>query len=52
MRKTAFDYVRPPAVAGRFYPADPAELRRSVETYLSEASLQDPRPVKSAPPKP
>jgi AmmeMemoRadiSam system protein B len=26
--------VRPPAVAGKFYPADPAVLRRDVESYL------------------
>jgi MEMO1 family protein len=28
--------VRPPAVAGKFYPADPETLRRDVESYLSE----------------
>ena len=28
--------VRPPAVAGRFYPEDPAELRRMVENFLHE----------------
>jgi AmmeMemoRadiSam system protein B len=28
--------VRPPAVAGKFYPADPETLRRDVERYLSE----------------
>ncbi|HEY1271769.1 MAG TPA: AmmeMemoRadiSam system protein B [Terriglobales bacterium] len=27
--------VRQPAVAGRFYPGDPAELRHDVESYLS-----------------
>ncbi|MGA2176129.1 MAG: AmmeMemoRadiSam system protein B [Verrucomicrobiota bacterium] len=27
--------VRPAAVAGRFYPADPAELRRVIESFLS-----------------
>jgi AmmeMemoRadiSam system protein B len=28
--------VRPPAVAGKFYPADPEVLRRDVESYLPE----------------
>jgi len=28
--------VRPPAVAGKFYPADPDTLRRDVESYLPE----------------
>src|SRR3954463_6723506 len=28
--------VLPPAVAGKFYPADPETLRRDVERYLSE----------------
>ncbi len=30
--------VRPPAVAGMFYPADPSTLRREVEGYLAAAS--------------
>jgi hypothetical protein len=52
MRKTAFAYVRPPAVAGRFYPADPAELRQSVQTFLSQAqhpgsTANDVRPPKA-----
>ena len=51
MRKTAFDYVRPPAVAGRFYPADPAELQRSVETYLSEAQPTGPKASEVRAPK-
>lgn len=29
--------VRPAAVAGQFYPADPFELRRMVQTFLAEA---------------
>lgn len=29
--------VRPPAVSGRFYPSDPAELRASVATLLADA---------------
>jgi MEMO1 family protein len=28
--------VRPPAVAGLFYPADPSELESDVETFLEE----------------
>ena len=34
--------VRPPAVAGRFYPADAATLRRAVETLVRQA-----RPVRT-----
>ncbi|HTY88500.1 MAG TPA: AmmeMemoRadiSam system protein B [Candidatus Acidoferrum sp.] len=30
--------VRPPAVAGQFYPADPEELRTQVNAFLSEAN--------------
>jgi len=29
--------IRPPAVAGRFYPGDPAELKREVDRLLEEA---------------
>jgi MEMO1 family protein len=29
-------HIRPPAVAGSFYPLAPAELRRDVENYLSQ----------------
>ena len=36
--------VRPPAVAGRFYPADPAELRDLVDRLLGEVRCE-PRPV-------
>jgi AmmeMemoRadiSam system protein B/AmmeMemoRadiSam system protein A len=32
---SAGESVRRPAVAGQFYPADPAELRRDVEKYLA-----------------
>ncbi|MBI5241021.1 MAG: AmmeMemoRadiSam system protein B [Elusimicrobia bacterium] len=32
---------RAPAVAGQFYPADPAELSRAVDTYLSQAKAPD-----------
>jgi MEMO1 family protein len=31
--------VRPPAVAGAFYPADPSELERTVDEFLSQASV-------------
>jgi hypothetical protein len=34
----ATERVRPPAVAGAFYPADPARLRREVEALLAAAS--------------
>ena len=36
--------VRPPAVAGYFYPQDPAELSRMVDNYLSEAHPEGPPP--------
>jgi len=36
--------VRPPAVAGAFYPADPAELARMIDEFLSQAN---PPPVKN-----
>ena len=29
--------IRPPAVAGRFYPADPAELKADLTAYLSQS---------------
>ncbi len=32
---------RPSALAGRWYPADPDQLRESVDRYLSEAELPD-----------
>jgi len=31
--------VRPPAVAGRFYPDNPVELRRMIEYFLREAAV-------------
>jgi AmmeMemoRadiSam system protein B len=34
--------VRPPAVAGRFYPRDPRGLREEVHTYLSQNPQQKP----------
>jgi len=39
--------VRPPAVAGRFYPDNPAELRRMVENFLHEAVARVSRPCVS-----
>lgn len=34
--------VRPPAVAGQFYPDDPAALDRMISSYLSEAKVHAP----------
>jgi AmmeMemoRadiSam system protein B len=34
--------VRPPAVAGRFYPRDPAVLREQVDAFLSQTPEQTP----------
>jgi MEMO1 family protein len=39
--KTTFNQVRPPAVAGRFYPDGAIPLRDSVERYLGEARRTD-----------
>lgn len=36
--------VRPPAVAGSFYPRNPAELRSAVEGFLGEANGDGPAP--------
>jgi MEMO1 family protein len=36
--------IRPPAVAGSFYPADPSTLRAMIATYLQEASPSGPPP--------
>ena len=36
--------VRPPAVAGRFYPADPAVLAADVDRYLAEGLGEAPAP--------
>lgn len=33
--------IRPPAVAGQFYPGDPGELALAVQTFLAEASPFD-----------
>ncbi len=37
--------VRPPAVAGMFYPADPPTLRREVEAHLAAAMPSGPGPA-------
>jgi AmmeMemoRadiSam system protein B len=34
--------IRPPAVAGAFYPSDPAELRSMVDGFLAEAQSDQP----------
>jgi len=36
--------ARPPAVAGMFYPADPAELKAMVDGMLAEAATDEPAP--------
>jgi AmmeMemoRadiSam system protein B len=38
--------VRQPAVAGRFYPRDPEELRAEVGSYLSQADISHPDAAK------
>jgi AmmeMemoRadiSam system protein B len=40
----ALEGVRPPAVAGRFYPGDPRELARDVDELLAAASPHEGRP--------
>lgn len=46
MRSDVYARIRPPAVAGLFYPGQPAELRHAVTEYLAQA----PEPA-NAPPK-
>jgi AmmeMemoRadiSam system protein B/AmmeMemoRadiSam system protein A len=41
--------IRSPAVAGAFYPADPAELSRQVAGFLAEASNAPPDPAAPVP---
>lgn len=41
--------VRPPAVAGMFYPSNPKELETSVRFYLSEAEAEIPLTSNTAP---
>lgn len=45
--------VRPPAVAGMFYPDDPTTLRRTVDQMLQEAMATPPQdlPAENLPPK-
>ncbi len=41
--------IRPPAVAGRFYPADPQALRSEVETYTTAPAAAPPQaPIRAA----
>lgn len=40
--------VRPPAVAGTFYPSDPAVLRRMVDGFLAEAGVDLEEPIPKA----
>jgi AmmeMemoRadiSam system protein B len=40
-------HIRPPAVAGSFYPADPRRLRTEVATLLANAAIE----TRSSPPK-
>ena len=39
--------IRHPAVAGRFYPGDPDDLRNDVEEYLSQSTSVNTTPVKA-----
>lgn len=39
--------LRHPAVAGRFYPDDPEELRSDVHAYLSPANSKDSAPIRA-----
>ena len=36
--------VRPPAVAGAFYPADPMRLKQLIDGYLAQAPRLEPAP--------
>ena len=36
--------IRPPAVAGMFYPADPTELTRMIDGYLAQATTSETEP--------
>ena len=39
--------IRHPAVAGRFYPGDPEDLRQEASSYLSQASFTKEAPVRA-----
>lgn len=39
--------LRHPAVAGRFYPSDPNDLRTEVRSYLSQATSEERSPVRA-----
>jgi len=38
------DTIRPPAVAGMFYPADPETLKREIDAYIHAAPSESPAP--------
>ena len=42
------DAVRPPAVAGQFYPADPAVLARTVDGLLATVEVPEDEPLAAA----
>ncbi len=46
---TTSQLIRPPAVAGMFYPSNPKELEASVQYYLSEAAAKFGPAAESAP---
>jgi MEMO1 family protein len=45
MTSSTIRHIRQPAVAGRFYPRDPIDLRADVESYLSQVPLSDEAPL-------
>ncbi len=47
--KTDSQLIRPPAVAGMFYPSNPKELEASVHYYLTEAANKFEMPSSTAP---
>jgi MEMO1 family protein len=47
MRSDVYARIRPPAVAGLFYPGEPAELRDSVSKYLAQAPASVAAPPKA-----
>jgi AmmeMemoRadiSam system protein B len=47
MRSDVYAKIRPPAVAGLFYPGEPAELRDTVSEYLAQAPATADAPPKA-----
>ena len=47
MRSDVYARIRPPAVAGLFYPGQPAELRDAVSEYLAQAPVSADGPPKA-----